>query len=136
MAFGLPVPLSGETIMQQTIYLEAAGTNVDADAYKLVQGAPGQQFAVEKAEIVDWDGVTAHAANYITATLKHGSTSLASRNTSTGSGSTLTALTEEALSGAVGTIVTAGDYLHLDVNKSGTGPAFNVQVAVSLRAIL
>lgn len=133
MAFGLPVPLSGETIMQQTIYLEAAGTNVDADAYKLVQGAPGQQFAVEKAEIVDWDGVTANGTNYITAALKHGTTSLASRATSS---TDLTALTEEALSGAVGTIVTAGDYLHLDVNKSGTGPAFNVQVAVSLRAIL
>jgi len=122
--------------MQKIIYLEAAGTNVEADARKLIPGATGQKFIIEKVGLVDWDGITGHASNYVEIDLLHGTAVIASRDTDSAGDGTLTALTPEDMSAAVGTIVTAGDYLHLDVDKQGTGPAFNAQVLVGLRAVL
>lgn len=117
--------------MEDTIYLRVAGTDADGDCYAPIRF----DCEIVEAYIMDGPGITAHASNYMTFALKHGTTSLASRNTSTGTGSTLAAVTEEALSVTGRPRLSEGEYLHLDANKTGTGPAYNTTVAVKVRRV-
>lgn len=117
---------------QLPVRLAAAGTNATADEYARIPGSSIQDYKVVQAEVTDWGGVAADATDYIDVIVKKNTTTLETVTTST---TALTALTADTLSDVVGKVVSGGDYIHLDVNKAGTGPTYDLELLLMLEPV-
>jgi len=114
------------------IRLLAAGTNATDDSYARIPGESTQDYKLVQAEVTDWGGVAADATDYIDVIVKKNTTTLETVTTST---TALVALTADTLSDVQDTIVSGGDYIHLDVNKAGTGPTYDLEVLLMLEPV-
>lgn len=89
-------------------------------------------------KIIPATSVSTHAANYITITVKSGSTTLATFTTNSSGGAALTAGTvvTMTLTGAGTELeIAAAGVVTVEVAKAGTGPAYKFAVLVGFEAI-
>ena len=113
------------------VTLRGAGTDAADDDYAAIFS----KSRIVAVYMTDADGITANDTNYMSFLLKAGTTTLFTRAT-TVAGTGFAAGTPQAgPSGAVGTVLAAGSKLHLDCNKSGTGPAYNMRCEVLIEEI-
>ena len=86
-----------------------------------------RKMVLKEVRLVADTAVTAHAANFLEITLVNGSTTLATRNFSTGSGSSMAAGTAEALalSGGSGLDFDNLGELKINYDQNGGGMAFD-----------
>ena len=86
-----------------------------------------RKMVLKEVRLVADTAVTAHASNFLEITLVNGSTTLATRNFSTGSGSSMAAGTTEALalSGGSGLDFDNLGELKINYDQSNSGMAFD-----------
>lgn len=89
-------------------------------------------------KIVPATSVSTHASNYITVTVKSGSTTLATFTTNSSGGAAMTAGTviTMTLSGTGTELeIASGGLITVEVAKAGTGPAYKFSVWAGLEAV-
>lgn len=89
-------------------------------------------------KIVPATSVSTHASNYITVTVKSGSTTLATFTTNSSGGAAMTAGTviTMTLTGTGTELeIAAGGLVTVEVAKAGTGPAYKFSVWAGLEAV-
>ena len=119
---------------ETTIRLEAAGTDANTNDYALI---PEGKWEIVGARRMDVAGITADNTDYQTFSLKANTDEIDSRATTVAGGG-FTAVTDEEIEGILGLQLDSdgGLYLHLDSNKSGTGPAHDMRYTLVLRQVL
>lgn len=113
-----------------------SGTDATDTAY--IVNATSGKVRVKALRIIPKTAVAVHASNYITTTIKKGSTTIGSHTTNSSGGSALVAgtVTDVTLSGSGTDIeLAAGGVLAVDVAKAGTGPAYNHEVLATVEPI-
>lgn len=98
--------------------------------------ASAVKVALTKVLMVPKTSVSTHASNYVTVTIKKGSTTLGSWTSNSSGGSALTAGTpaEITLTGTgVDLEIASGAAFLVDVTKAGTGPAYDMNVLFVMR---
>ena len=111
--------------MELTIYKKISVSASGSDTAEYIPTY--RKMQLKEARLVADTAVTAHASNYLVITLVNGSTTLATRDFSTGSGSDMAAGTTEdlALSGGAGLDFEDLGELKLNYDQNGTGMAFD-----------
>ena len=111
--------------MELTIYKKISVAASGSDTAEYIPTY--RKMQLKEARLVADTAVTAHGSNHLVITLVNGSTTLATRDFSTGSGSSMAAGTAEALTLSGGSALDFEDLgeLKLNYDQSGSGMAFD-----------
>lgn len=115
---------------------QVSGTNAADTSY--IVNATSNRVRVSSLRILPKTAVPVHASDYITTTVKKGSTAIGSHTTNSSGGSALVAGTTKdiTLTGTGTDIELApGDVLTVEVTENGTGPAYSHQVIATVQDI-